>query len=169
MEAVAEAPTAGEGLGGELAAMAIELGGGAAFGHQENSLGWDGESASDGFDFGEIRRAGGDEFEPGFRAGGEMGEHLRDDACRLFHAGVREFGGNVELVDGCIDLGSRHAGAVGFDLENESRIALPKESDEFKPVGLLEQRFAAGEDDAASGVGKDELGDFFRTDFDGDV
>ena len=76
MEPVAVAPAAIQALGCEGVCVAVEFGGGPAFGHQQDPLGWNAEAVDECLDFGEVIGGSGDEFEPGIRVEREVTENL---------------------------------------------------------------------------------------------
>ena len=115
-------------------------------------------SGRQGLDFIKIGGGGDDEFKPGFVGSGEKFQGLRVEAQALGHRGIGELGGDVELIDGLMEIRRGDLGAVGFHFELMFRLVGTEGVDHLQKFGLLEQRFAAGDDGARALVGKDELG-----------
>ena len=81
--------------------------------------------------------------------------------------GVGEFRGDVELSEVVGQGFGGDPGAVGFDFEGEGRVVSEEGLGECEEVSVLEEWFAAGDDDAGAVEGKDALGGVGRRDFEG--
>lgn len=169
MEAVAKAIAVIAAKSGQPRAALVEFLGGAPLGHQQNAiLGQVGQSRQF-LDLGEIFGRGHDELEPRFARGGQFPQDVGSDAGAFRHSGVREFGRDVELIDGGDKFISGGDGPIGLHFDDIGRITLSEEGDQFQPTGLLKKRLSAGENQAAAGECRDALGDFARFQLDGDV
>lgn len=111
-------------------------------------------------DFCEVCLGLDDEFEPGVGFVGEVAEGVGVDSEFFVVAAVGEFSGDVPLVYGGVHEVGRDLGAVGLDLESVVGVLGAEDLDELSPGGLLEEGFAAGEDDVFAWVAGDEVCDF---------
>lgn len=169
MEAVAEPVAEVAAEVGEPGRGAVEVGGVATFGHEQDAVPGDGETDLQGLDFRQVGGVGDDEFEPGFGRVGEKREGVADEAEGFGHAGVGKFRGDVELIDGGGEFRRWDAGGVGFHLEYALVPFGADVADRFEKFRLLEQGFSTGDDHPGAWEIEDDACGLGRIEFDGDL